>query len=213
MSTRTRQPTRIAGRLGRGRWLVLLGVLAVGSDIALGLRRVAACDSVRASRCLGGFDSHVPLVIGVAGIVVGWLLVVAEVGETQPLPHATAAFALVVVPVIAMVSDFFAEGLLNPSDGSWDGRPIPIRLAVLVVAPAVLTLATGALCRGRWLPVIGLTIASVAVSFVLPFVVAIAFVLVVSGGAGARVAVLICVAIVGGFLWRRRTAFYRRVCG
>ena len=112
-----------------------------------------------------------------------------------------------------MVSDFYAENLLNPSDGSWDGRPIPIRLAVLVVAPAALTLATGALCRGRWLPVLGLTIASVAVSFVLPFAVAIALILVVSGGAGARVAVLVFVAIVGWLLWKRRAASYRQARG
>jgi len=193
--------------------MVLLGVLAVGVDIALGLRRVAACNSVHTSQCLGGLDSHVLLVLGVAGIVVGWVLIVAANGDTKPVPHATAAFALVVVPVIAMVSDFYAENLLNPSDGSWDGRPIPIRLAVLVVAPAALTLATGGLCRGRWLPVLGLTIASVAVGFVLPFAVAIALILVVSGGAGARVAVLVFVAIVGWLLWKRRAASYRQAHG
>ncbi len=78
--------------------MVLLGVLAVGVDIALGLRRVAACNSVHTSQCLGRLDSHVLLVLGVAGIVVGWVLIVAANGDTKPVPHATAAFALVVVP-------------------------------------------------------------------------------------------------------------------
>jgi hypothetical protein len=110
-----------------------------------------------------------------------------------------------------MVGDFVAENLLNPSDGSWDGRPIPIRLAVLIAAPAGLTLATGALSRAQSLPVIRLAITSAAVSFVLPFAAAIAYMAFLVGGAEVRVSVAICVAIVGALTWRRRSTRSGRV--
>ena len=180
----------------RGSLVLAVALLLVAADIAAGLARVASCDSVRTSQCVGGVDQHLLLFIGLAGILAGWGLGVAHSGETRPLTRATVRFALLVVPLVGLVAWFFADELLNPSDGSWDGRPVAIRLALLVIAPAALTLAAGARNRGRCIPLIGLTVACVAISYILPFAVTLALLGFAQGPIPRAVEVAVLFALV-----------------
>jgi len=164
-----------------GACLVIVGVLIAGADLALELARVRSCNSVATSRCLGGFSSHPLLFVGLIGILSGWGLAVVKAGDTRPLTRTTLCFATLVVPMIAMISFFYGEERLNPSDSAWDGRVIPIRLVLLVAAPVALSLAVGALNRGGLLRVTALMIACVSISGILPFAIVFAALLSVWG--------------------------------
>ena len=120
---------------------------------------------------------------GIGSILAGLGAGVAAAGGARPLGRATVLTALIAVPALAMIGQFVGEEALNPGDDAWDGRIVPIRLGLAVVAPGSLTLAICALRRGRWFPTLGLTTACVAVSYVLPFVVIVALTLV-GGGSG-----------------------------
>lgn len=157
----------IVARRHWGPVLVAFGLLLIAIDVAVGLARVASCNSAETSQCVGAWKDHVLLFAGLAALVAA--VVIAHSGEDRPLTRATKLFALVIVPVIVVIADLVGETVLNPSGGAWDGRPVAIRLALLVVTPAALTLATGAINVARWRPLIGLTAASVAISYILPF--------------------------------------------
>lgn len=177
---------RRASRFGRlsGGSVVLLGLLLVVGDLMDGRERVDACRSVATAPCLGGMDQHVLLVAGVALLVAGWRLGVSAEGD-RPLGRALLVVALVGVPLVAMIAWLVGEDALNSADGAWDGRVVPIRLALLVVIPAVTTLALCALRRGRWLPTLSATLASAAFTCAAPFVFIFAVALLNDGQVGS----------------------------
>jgi hypothetical protein len=188
----------------------------IATDVAAGLARVASCNSGETSQCVGAAEDHVLLFAGLAALLAA--LVIAHTAEGRPLSRATKLCTLIVLPVAVAIGDLVGETVLNPSDGAWDGRPIAIRLALLVVTPAALTLATGALNVSRWRPLMGLTAASVAISYVLPFAfiaVAIAVATLGSSWAGVVVLLALVLAAVAGLrrhARRRRSGSTCRMC-
>jgi len=111
--------------------------------------------------------------------VAGWRLEVAARGEGS-FGRAVSLLCLVGLPLLATVASLPVEEALNRSNGAWDGRVVPIRLALFVVTPITVVLMAAAVRRSGWAPTLGLAGASAALSYVVPFAVLIA--LVIGGG-------------------------------
>lgn len=164
---------RLESARGRtaGGGLVLLGLGIAGTDLALEASRIAACHSVSTSRCLGGAKAHLLLVAGVVTLLYGWMLLSREgTGSVWGLKR----LSLVAVPALADIAWWLSDERLNPGDGAWDGRLVPIRLVFLVAVPALLTAAACVLRPTSWWRTLVLTIGSVAVSYAAPFVLLVA---------------------------------------
>lgn len=137
--------------------------------------------ATRQPRCLGSVGDHLLLLAGLGCLLIARVLVVAANG-VQPLGRAIRLGALVIVPALALIARMIANEHLNPADGAWDGRPLPITLALQLITPAVVAFALCALRRANWPSTLALTAACVALSFALPLTLIIAGQVVSGGG-------------------------------